>query len=224
MPEFGYSNSDCEDESIPAPLYDIDNQGRAVRYEEFSEGEEIFDESGENNLTDEDGGERENGDGGEDRARKVAKTTGGSLHGTSRAKRAVSAAMGAAGSESGAEIPSRWSNAGETVWEGKNTDFTGEHPQEGEILLPRECGINPHPRERIGAKHPHTINFFSFFPPQGFHTNRAANGSWPPECVKRFSKEHGGQEFNKAYFYRFLAALIYIVLIECDRFKYHTGN
>ena len=49
-------------------------------------------------------------------------------------------------------------------------------------------------------------------PPQGFTRHRASNGSWPPESVKRFSKEHGGQEFNKAYFYRFLAALIYIGL------------
>ena len=81
-------------------MYDIDNQGHAVRYEEYSDGEEIFDESGEKHLTDEDGGEREIGNGGEDRARKVAKTAGGSLHGTSRARKAVSAAMGAAGSES----------------------------------------------------------------------------------------------------------------------------
>ena len=130
MHAFVFDNSDCEDENIPAPLYDIDDQGRAVRYEELSDGEEIFDESCEKHLTDEEGGARENEDGGEDRARKVAKTTGGpsSWHGTVRAKRAVSAAMGAAGSDSGAEMPSRWSNAGETVWEGKNTVFSGEHP------------------------------------------------------------------------------------------------
>jgi hypothetical protein len=237
MAEFCYMDSDCEYGDIPAQMFNIDNQGRAVHDEELSDGEEIFYEFRENNLTDEAGGARENGDGGEDRVRKVAKTSGGPLHGTSRAKRAVSAAMGAAGSDSGAEMSSRWSNAGETVWEGKNTDFIGEHPLDGEILLPRECGINPHPRERGGTKEPHTIKYLSLFfsdemvdkvveetnlyvkkladlrePPQGFHTIRAANSSWPPESVKRFSKEHGGQEFNKAYFYRFLASLIYIGL------------
>ena len=163
MAEFGYMDSDCEDASIPARLYDIDNQGRAVHDEELSDGEEIFDESCEKHLTDEDGGAREIKNGGEDRARKVAKIAGGSLHGTSRARKAVSAAMGAAGSESGAEMPSRWSIAGETVWEGKNTDFTDEHPQEGEILLPRECGIYPHPRARRREATADYYIFLSFF-------------------------------------------------------------
>ena len=155
---FGYGDSDCEDVNIPAPLYDMDNQGRAKRYEEMSNDEEIFDESRGNKLTDEEGSARENEDGGEDRACKVAKTTGGSLHGTARAQKAVSAAMEGAGSNSGSEMSCLWSNAVETVWEGKNTDFTGEHPEDGEILLPRECGINPHPRARGGAKQPHCGN------------------------------------------------------------------
>ena len=107
MHVFGYGDSDCEDDNIPAKMYDLDNQGHAVRYEEYSDGEKIFDESGEKHLTEEDGGARENVDGGEDRACKVAKSAGGSLHGTSRARTAVSAAMGAAGRESGAETSSR---------------------------------------------------------------------------------------------------------------------
>ena len=35
---------------IPAQMYDIDNQGRAVRYEEFSDDEEVFDEPGGKNT------------------------------------------------------------------------------------------------------------------------------------------------------------------------------
>ena len=50
--------------------------------EELSDGEEIYDEIGGQNLTD---GARTKGDGGEDRTRKIAKITGGSLHGTSSA-------------------------------------------------------------------------------------------------------------------------------------------
>ena len=49
MHVFGYGDSDCEDENIPAPLYFMDDQGRSVQYEEFCEGEEIIDEIGENN-------------------------------------------------------------------------------------------------------------------------------------------------------------------------------
>ena len=46
MHVFGYGDSDCEDDNIPAQMYDVDNQGHAVRYEEYSDDEEIFDESG----------------------------------------------------------------------------------------------------------------------------------------------------------------------------------
>ena len=31
------------------------------------------------------------------------------------------------------------------------------------FCFPRICGINPHPRERSGAKHPQTIKYFSLF-------------------------------------------------------------
>ena len=71
---FGFDNSDCEDESIPAQLYEIDNQGCAVRYDESSDGEEIFDDPGNFFATDDDSAARENEDGGEDRARKVVKS------------------------------------------------------------------------------------------------------------------------------------------------------
>ena len=42
-----------------------------MRYDESSDGEEIFDLPRQNFATDDDGAARENEDGGEDRARKV---------------------------------------------------------------------------------------------------------------------------------------------------------
>ena len=74
MHAFGFDNADCEDENIPAQLYDIDHQGCAVRYDESSDGEKTFNDPGQNLVTDDDGAARENVDDGEDRARKVEKS------------------------------------------------------------------------------------------------------------------------------------------------------
>ena len=61
MHAFGFDSSACEDESIPAHLYDIDNQGCAVRYDESSDDEEIFDDPGQKFATDDDGATRKKG-------------------------------------------------------------------------------------------------------------------------------------------------------------------
>ena len=70
MHAFGFDNSDCKDENIPAHLYDIEKEGCAVRHDESSDGEEIFDDPGQNFATDDDSAARENEVGGEDRVRK----------------------------------------------------------------------------------------------------------------------------------------------------------
>ena len=142
MHAFGFGNSDCEDESIPAQLYDIDNQGCAVRYDESSDGEEIFDDPGQKFATDDDGAARKNEDDGEDRARQVVKLLVIVFAGSARAKQAVSVTIGGADDDSGAEMPSGWIISGKTVWEGKDTHFTSDHPVVGGILLPRSCDIN----------------------------------------------------------------------------------
>ena len=141
MHTFGFDNSNCKDESIPAQLYDIDNQGYAVRYEESSYGKEIFDDPGQNFATDDDGAARENEDDGEDRARKVVKSLVIVFAGSARAKQAVSVTIRGAGDDSGAEMPRGWTISGKTVWEGKDTHFTSDRPVDGGILFPRSCDI-----------------------------------------------------------------------------------
>ena len=139
---FDFDNSDCEDKSITAQLYDIDNQGCAVRYDQSSDGEEIFDDPGQNFATDDVGAARENEDDGKDRARKVEKLLVIVFAGSARAKQAVSVTIGGDDDDSGAEMPSEWTISGKTVWESKDTHFTSDRPVDGGILLPRSCDIN----------------------------------------------------------------------------------
>ena len=133
MHAFGFDNSDCEDENIPAHLYDIDNQACAVLYDESSDGEKIFNDPGQNFATDDDGAARENVDDGEDRARKVVRLLEIVFAGSARAKQAVSVTLGGAGDDSGAEMPSEWTISGKTVWEGKDTHFTSDRPVDGGV-------------------------------------------------------------------------------------------
>ena len=152
MHAFGFGNSDCEDESIPAQLYDIDNQGCAVRYDESSDGEEIFDDPGQKFATDDDGAARKNEDDGEDRARQVVKLLVIVFAGSARAKQAVSVTIGGDDDDSGAEMPSGWIISGKTVWEGKDTHFTSDHPVVGGILLPENYKLQcmPNQQKNVG--------------------------------------------------------------------------
>ena len=161
---FGFDNSDCEDESIAAQLHDIDNQGCAVRYDESSDSEKIFNDPGQNFATDDDdGAARENEDGGEDRARKVVKSLVIVFSGSARAKQAVSVTIGGAGEDLKAEMPSGWTISGKTVWEGKSTNLTSDRPVDGGILLPMSCDINSKLRASGETKTYFTNKHFMLF-------------------------------------------------------------
>ena len=163
MHVFGFETSDCEDESIAAQLYDIDNQGCAVHYDESSDSGEIFDDPGQNFATGDDGAAHENENGGEDRARKVVKSLVIVFAGSARAKQAVSVTIGGAGDDSGAEMPSGQTISGKTVWEGKDTHFTSDLPVDGGILLPRSCDINSKLRASGETKTSFTNKHLCFF-------------------------------------------------------------
>ena len=93
-------------------------------------------------ATDDDGAACEKGGGGEDRARKVVESLVIVFSGSARAKQAVSVTIGGPGDDSEAEMPSGWTISGKIVLEGKNTDFTGDRPIDGGIVLPMSCDIN----------------------------------------------------------------------------------
>ena len=154
---------------------------------------------------------------------------------SARTKQLLSAVgVGVEGEESPADYEN-WSGVEESVWPGLDTKFSGDDPENGQLNLPRYCGIKENHRGEGCEKNSEAFRFFSLFftpdmveivvsetqkhveklaamsePPQGFMGRRRGDGSWPPEAVKHFSARFKNHSFSKAYLYRFLAALIYI--------------